>query len=35
LPPAQRPGRWQLCASLEPTIAGKWERQRWQQWLAV
>jgi len=34
LPPAQRPGRWQLCASLEPTIAGKWERQRWQQWLA-
>jgi O-succinylbenzoic acid--CoA ligase len=34
LPPAQRPVRWQVCASLETTMAGKWQRQRWQQWLA-
>lgn len=33
LPPAQRPVRWQVCASLETTLAGKWQRQRWQQWL--
>lgn len=33
LPPAQRPVRWQECASLETTLAGKWQRQRWQQWL--
>jgi hypothetical protein len=26
--------RWQVCASLETTMAGKWQRQRWQQWLA-
>jgi O-succinylbenzoic acid--CoA ligase len=33
LPPAQRPVRWQVCASLETTMAGKWQRQSWQQWL--
>jgi O-succinylbenzoic acid--CoA ligase len=33
LPPAQRPVRWQVCASLETTMAGKWQRERWQQWL--
>jgi O-succinylbenzoic acid--CoA ligase len=33
LPPAERPGRWLLCPTLEPTATGKWQRQRWQQWL--
>lgn len=33
LPPAERPARWLLCPSLEPTVTGKWQRQRWQQWL--
>jgi O-succinylbenzoic acid--CoA ligase len=33
LPPAERPGRWLLCHTLEPTATGKWQRQRWQQWL--
>ena len=32
LPPAQRPGRWQLCPQLAPNPQGKWERQRWQHW---
>jgi O-succinylbenzoic acid--CoA ligase len=31
--PAERPRCWQLCPSLEPTAAGKWERSRWRQWL--
>jgi len=34
LPPAERPGRWLLCPRLERTVTGKWERGRWQQWLA-
>jgi O-succinylbenzoic acid--CoA ligase len=34
LPPAQRPARWLLCPQLERTFTGKWERRRWQQWLA-
>jgi len=34
LPPAQRPARWLLCPHLERTLTGKWERRRWQQWLA-
>jgi len=34
LPPAQRPARWLLCPQLERTVTGKWERRRWQQWLA-
>ena len=33
LPPAERPARWLLCPSLEPTVTGKWQRRRWQQWL--
>jgi len=33
LPPAERPARWLLCPSLEPTVTGKWQRWRWQQWL--
>jgi len=31
--PAERPRRWHLCPTLEPTEAGKWERLRWQRWL--
>jgi hypothetical protein len=23
-----------LCPQLERTVTGKWERRRWQQWLA-
>ena len=34
LPPAQRPARWLVCPRLERTVTGKWERRRWQQWLA-
>ena len=34
LPPAQRPRRWLLCPALERSPLGKWERQRWQHWLA-
>ena len=33
LPPAERPARWLLCPTLEPTVTGKWQRRRWQQWL--
>ena len=33
LPPAERPARWLLCPTLAPTVTGKWQRQRWQQWL--
>ena len=31
--PAERPTAWYHCAELEPTAAGKWQRQRWQNWL--
>ena len=34
-PAAERPRRWLHCPDLEPTAAGKWERQRWRQWLAL
>jgi O-succinylbenzoic acid--CoA ligase len=34
LPPAQRPRVWRLCPELEPGHLGKWERQRWQDWLS-
>ena len=33
LPPAQRPRQWLLCEVLERNAMGKWERQRWRQWL--
>ncbi len=35
LPPSQRPRRWLECPTLERTALGKWERQRWHQWLAL
>ncbi|MFM7464902.1 MAG: AMP-binding protein [Cyanobium sp.] len=35
LPPAQRPKAWWLCPELAPNPIGKWERQRWQHWLAA
>ena len=31
--PAERPVAWHHCAELEPTAAGKWQRERWQNWL--
>ncbi|CAK6689315.1 AMP-binding protein [Synechococcus sp. CBW1107] len=31
---AERPRRWLLCPDLAPTATGKWQRGRWQQWLA-
>jgi len=34
LPPAQRPRDWWLCPELAPNALGKWERQRWRQWLS-
>jgi len=33
LPPPQRPRRWLPCPELEVGGTGKWERQRWRQWL--
>lgn len=30
---AERPLAWYSCADLEPSTAGKWQRQRWQLWL--
>lgn len=33
LPAHQRPRRWLTCPELEPTCAGKWEWQRWKNWL--
>lgn len=33
LPASQRPLHWRHCPPLEPTAAGKWERQRWRAWL--
>ena len=35
LPPAQRPRRWLECPMLQRNAMGKWERQRWHQWLAL
>lgn len=35
LPPAQRPRRWLECPALQRNAMGKWERQRWQRWLAL
>ena len=32
-PAAERPRRWLHCPELEPTPAGKWERERWRDWL--
>jgi len=32
-PAAERPRRWLACPTLAPTGTGKWERQRWRQWL--
>ncbi|QNI49425.1 O-succinylbenzoic acid--CoA ligase (OSB-CoA synthetase) [Synechococcus sp. A18-25c] len=32
-PAAERPRRWVSCPDLEPSRAGKWDRQRWQTWL--
>jgi O-succinylbenzoic acid--CoA ligase len=34
LPPPQRPRRWLPCPHLEPSPLGKWQRERWQRWLA-
>ena len=34
LPPSQRPRRWLACPELAPSALGKWQRRRWQQWLA-
>lgn len=31
--PAEKPMQWLECAVLEPSLEGKWERGRWQQWL--
>ena len=31
--PAERPVSWHHCAELAPTAAGKWQRNRWQNWL--
>ena len=32
-PVADRPRRWLECPELEPSAAGKWQRQRWRDWL--
>jgi O-succinylbenzoic acid--CoA ligase len=32
-PAADRPRRWLQCPELEPSAAGKWQRQRWRDWL--
>jgi O-succinylbenzoic acid--CoA ligase len=31
--PAERPLRWLLCPHLAPDSLGKWQRNRWRQWL--
>jgi O-succinylbenzoic acid--CoA ligase len=33
--PAERPRRWLLCPELAPSPLGKWQRGRWQRWLAA
>ena len=32
-PPADRPRRWLSCPELAPSAAGKWQRQRWRDWV--
>ena len=32
-PPAETPRRWLLCPDLAPSALGKWQRQRWREWL--
>ena len=32
-PPAETPRRWVLCPDLAPSVLGKWQRQRWREWL--
>lgn len=34
-PAPERPLHWVQCQELECSAAGKWERARWQQWLAA
>ena len=31
--PAETPRRWLLCPDLAPSALGKWQRQRWREWL--
>lgn len=31
--PAETPRRWLLCPELAPSALGKWQRQRWREWL--
>ena len=31
--PAETPRRWVLCPDLAPSVLGKWQRQRWREWL--
>ena len=31
--PAETPRRWVLCPALAPSVLGKWQRQRWRNWL--
>ncbi len=31
--PAETPRRWLLCPDLAPSELGKWQRQRWRDWL--
>ena len=31
--PADRPRRWLPCPELAPSAAGKWQRQRWRDWV--
>ncbi|MEB3158621.1 MAG: AMP-binding protein [Synechococcus sp.] len=33
--PEERPQSWHHCPELERSDAGKWQRRRWQEWLAV
>ena len=32
-PAAETPQRWLLCPDLAPSALGKWQRQRWREWL--
>lgn len=32
-PAAETPRRWLLCPDLAPSALGKWQRQRWREWL--
>ena len=32
-PAAETPRRWLLCPDLAPNALGKWQRQRWREWL--